>query len=400
MSLVEFLPVPLPSTTNTQRLSGFGKEVRGVDIANITLEEFSIIEKVLYEHDFLLFRGVTMSPEQLYRIVKLFHPGTESHGHGKEKFEGKVEDDEKSPFFGIRKIPAVPQVLLIGNGTVREHEGISEAVLRHPSHKTFHRTRISDEDEAAGYTRFYHWHMDAALYDFNPPKVTGLYAIKVPQGPSQTVRYDDGSGDELPVSLGTTAFARGATMFDVLPKELKSVAVRSKVKYAPHPFHWMQPARAMSNALTLETEGLETPYDKLPSWTEDKVQTLPMLWKNPITGGLHLEIAGTAAAEIIIDALPDDKVRESAMYPDGAHLKDLREVRELIVQLMRPGIAPSLIYPHAWKERDFILFHNRGVNHSVVGSFKEDQVRVYHQCNLAPPEPPIGPDVEDIKKWA
>lgn len=48
-------------------------------------------------------------------------------------------------------------------------------------------------------------HIDAALYNLNPPKVTTLQALKVPKGEKQTVRYEDGTGDELQVPLGTTA---------------------------------------------------------------------------------------------------------------------------------------------------------------------------------------------------
>jgi hypothetical protein len=49
--------------------------------------------------------------------------------------------------------------------------------------------------------------MDAALYNFEPPFVTTLYAIQIPQGRRQIIRYDDGSDDEIPdVCLGTTAF--------------------------------------------------------------------------------------------------------------------------------------------------------------------------------------------------
>jgi hypothetical protein len=48
-------------------------------------------------------------------------------------------------------------------------------------------------------------HIDAALYDLSPPKVTTLYAIKAPTGDHQTLRYDDGTGDELSVPLCTTA---------------------------------------------------------------------------------------------------------------------------------------------------------------------------------------------------
>lgn len=157
------------------------------------------------------------------------------------------------------------------------HEGLAEAMLKHPSHTTFHKTRVSEEDTAKGITRFYRWHIDAALYDLSPPKVTTLYGITVPQGPTQVCRYDDGTGDELAVPLGTTAFVSGKTMFDILPKELQSLAVRSKVKYAPHPYVWMAPAHALSTGLGIESEGLELPPNELPEWEESKLKILPLV---------------------------------------------------------------------------------------------------------------------------
>jgi xanthine dioxygenase len=153
-------------------------------------------------------------------------------------------------------------------------------MLKHPSHTTFHKTRVSEEDEAKGHTRFYRWHIDAALYDLSPPRVTTLYGIHVPNGAHQICRYDDGTGDELEVPLGTTAFVSGKTMFDILPPELKSVAVRTKVRYAPHPYVWMAPAHAMPTGLGIEPEGLELPYDELPAWEESRVKIYPMVREN------------------------------------------------------------------------------------------------------------------------
>ena len=160
---------------------------------------------------------------------------------------------------------------------VYNHEGLAEARLKHPSHTTFHKTVVSPEDAAKGVTRFYRWHIDAALYDLNPPKVTTLYGLTVPAGEKQVCRYDDGTGDELEVPLGTTAFVSGRTMFDILPKELKSLAVRAKVKYAPHPYVWMAPAHAMSTGLGIESEGLELPLEELPEWSEEKRKILPVV---------------------------------------------------------------------------------------------------------------------------
>jgi xanthine dioxygenase len=197
----------------------------------------------------------------------------------------------------------------------------------------------------------------------------------------------------------------------------------------------------MPTGLGIESEGLELDYSELPSWEESKTKTLPIvsflllaiherllirsfnlqLWKNPVSGELSFQVHPCGAAEIIVDPLPASAKRDGALYPDGAHLKDLKEVRELLYNMQRPGIAPpvrltavfishnvysqiivffKLVYPHDWRERDLVLFHNRGLLHSVVGAFKKDQVRAFHQCNLAASEDPIGPTPEDVAKWA
>lgn len=70
----------------------------------------------------------------------------------------------------------------------------------------------------------------------------------------------------------------GANTFEILPPALKSLAVRSRVRYAPHPFIWMAPARALSNGLGMESEGREQPLDELPPWEESKVKTYPMVF--------------------------------------------------------------------------------------------------------------------------
>jgi len=101
--------------------------------------------------------------------------------------------------------------------------------------------------------------------------------VKVPGGKNQIVKYDDGTSDELEVPLGTTAFVSGATMFNILPPELKSLAVRSKVRYAPHPYVWMAPSRALSTGLGIISDGLEMPLNELPEWEESKIKTFPVV---------------------------------------------------------------------------------------------------------------------------
>jgi alpha-ketoglutarate-dependent taurine dioxygenase len=85
-------------------------------------------------------------------------------------------------------------------------------------------------------TRFYRWHIDAALYGLHPPKVTSLLAVRVPKGRTQTLRYDDGSGEEMEVPLGTTAFVSGELMYERLSPQEKEFVCGSRVEYAPHPY--------------------------------------------------------------------------------------------------------------------------------------------------------------------
>ena len=51
-----------------------------------------------------------------------------------------------------------------------------------------------------------------------------------------------------------------------------------------------------------------------------------------------------AAQELLIDPLPEGAAarHEGALYPDGAHLTDLKAVRELLYKMQRPAIAPSV----------------------------------------------------------
>jgi hypothetical protein len=74
-------------------------------------------------------------------------------------------------------------------------------------------------------------------------------------------------------------------------------------------------------------------------------------------------------AELLIDPLPAAAAREGALYPDGARLTDLKQVRDLLYTMQRPAIAPpvrppllpypyppslthiappQLVYPHNW----------------------------------------------------
>ncbi|GAA5914655.1 TauD/TfdA family dioxygenase [Sporobolomyces salmoneus] len=396
-------PIPYaPSVGKRLRQEEFGCIVEGIkDINNLDDETFATIEKLLYKHSIVVFPNrADLTTEGQQKLTQRFDPNAIEYGHGKVG-----RPDNKSILHPDLRNIGGTAVQLIGNGSIDDPailQGLPPPTqLRHPSHQTFHKTQISDEDSEKGYTRFYRWHMDAALYERDPPKVTTLCAKVAPQGKKNIVRYDDGTGDELEVPLGGTAFASGKVMFDILPPALKSLAIRSRVRYAPHPYVWMGPARSRSTGLGLESDGKEMHLDELPEWKEEHIKTLPLVWKNPGTGNLHFQCHPSGIQELIVDPLPEGvEATADTLYPEGAHLKDLKEVRDLVYSMQRPGIAPELVYVVDWKPNDLALFHNRGVLHSITGAFHPDEKRAFTQCNLASTDVPEGPSFEDVRTYA
>jgi len=348
----------------------FGAELRNVKLADLTQEDFEVIQNALYTYQVVVIKGQQgLTPAQQYYLNNLFDPEATTYGHG------KTLDVKRSVLHpDLKTIPHQPQVQVIGNGFVESYEGLENITLKHPHHRTFHKYPVPEEKDL-DYTRFYRWHIDAALYDLNPPKVTTLLAVNVPQGPKQTIVYED-TGEELQVPLGTTAFVSGYAMYDRLSEEEKEFVRTSKVQYAPHPYVWMSAAKSLSDGLGLYSDGTELAYSELPPIEESKIKIWPMVWKNPVTGKLALQVHPSAIEKIHLK--------------DGTVIDDLAKVREIVHKLQRPGIAPKRVYAHDWQEGDLVIFNNWGVIHSVVGAFSKDQVRIFRQCNVAASVEPVG----------
>ena len=369
---LEVRPLTLKASNATTAVD-FGVEIEHVDLENLSDADFEIIHNALYNsHVVVLKRQAGLTPKAQYELTKRFDPTSDSYGHG------KTLDAKRSVLHpDLKTIPSQPQVQVIGNGFYEEYEGLKNITLVHPHHRKFHKEAIPEEDDLEA-TRFFRWHIDAALYALHPPKVTSLMAVKVPAGRRQILRYDDGTGEEMDVPLGTTAFVSGEKMYDLLSEEDKDFVRAAKVEYAPHPYVWMSPARSRSDGLGMVSEGLELALSDLPPINEKDIKILPMCWKNPVTGNLALQIHPSAIKAIHL--------------PHGEVMTDLKEARELVHRLQRPAISPPFVYPHDWEDGDCVLFNNRGVLHSVVGAFSPAEQRLFRQCNLASSEGVTGPD--------
>jgi alpha-ketoglutarate-dependent taurine dioxygenase len=351
----------------------FGAEVAACDLGRLDDADFDALSRAVLTRHVVVVRGQSrLTPKQQYELTRRFDPTVKTYGHGDDK-----ELLKKSVLVqDLISLPEVPQVQLIGNGHVVDHEGVAEASLQHPSHQTFHQRPLTAAQEREDFTRFYRWHIDAALYKRHPPKVTTLLALEVPENRQQTVLYDDGTGDTLSVPLGTTAFVSGYRAFRELSPEQQAFALATRVRYAPHPYVWIKNARALSTGLGLATEGKELDRSALPPFVAEEIATLPLVWVNPLTREPALQ-AHACCAEALITG--------------DQTLSDLAECRRVLYELMRPAIAPAKVYAHHWQAGDLVIFNNRGVWHSVVGALRPSDRRVYHQCNLASSEPPLGP---------
>ncbi|TKY85306.1 hypothetical protein EX895_005468 [Sporisorium graminicola] len=374
--MVQHLPSASAITVQSLPLSkgskvDFGAQICGADLENISAADFDVIRNALYTHQLVVFKDqAQLSAEAQYNLTRLFDPESESYGHGKAVGNKSVLHPD------LKTVPRQPQVQVIGNGPVARYEGLENITLKHPHHRTFHRHPVPIEDDRT-VTRFYRWHIDAALYGLEPPKVTSLMAVKVPKTEYQVLSYDDGSEDKLSVPRGSTVFASSYRIYDLLSEEDKKFARETKVQYAPHPYVWMADAKSRSDGLGMLSEGLELDRSRLPEVDESKIKVYPMCWRNPVTGKLALQVHPSAI--------------EKLHLADGSVIDDLEQVREIVHRLQRPGIAPELVYAVDWDEGDLALFNNHGVLHSVTGSFNPDEVRIFRQCNLAASEPPLAP---------
>lgn len=106
-----------------------------------------------------------------------------------------------------------------------------------------------------------------------------------------------------------------------------------------------------------------------------------MVWKNP----RHLdrpllEILGCCVYALRTKNLKTGEVEE---------INDLAKVREIVHSLLKKSMSPEYIYAHAWEEGDLVVFHNKGVWHSITGNL-DGVDRLLWQCTMesgVAPEP-------------
>lgn len=254
----------------------------------------------------------------------------------------------------------------------------------HLSHTEFHEKPHAEEELKDGFTRPYRFHMDAPLYERLPGFVTSLKSIINPQLPDQKIQFPNGK--IMSIAAGATAFFSGARAFQLLTEEEKQFALNTTVQYAPRAYEWMVNCKATEDGLTIAKVGNEKSLDELPEWTWDKVQAFPMVWRNHGNGEPHLQVLGCCVYELRTTDPVTGKVTV---------MSDLDQVRKTCHQLLSKVYTPENIYAHRWQEGDLVIFHNRGVLHSITGNLsgssdgEDPEKRLFWQCSMASGTSPI-----------
>lgn len=369
----------MPITVKPLKEALFGATItlpEGVtDPSTLNDADFKELHDALHRYSVLVIPGQKdLAPHSQWKLTARLDPSTDksgkSYGHGKEfrHAQSVLRKDGTS-------IPDQPQVQVLGQGKwPAGHHGLGDIELTHPTHFTFHKTTLSDQEVAEGKTRFYRWHIDSALYGLSPPVATTLLGIHVPPHEKELkIVYED-TKEELPLTQGATAFVSGKVAFDRLSPEDKELALNTTVVYAPHPYIFIGPAKATSDGLTMVSEGQEMPLDELPEWEEEKIKRLPLVWTNPVTGDHHLQAHACCVWKL---------------ERSNGEVLELEEARNELYRIMRPAISPKYVYAHSWTEGDLVIFHNRGVWHAVTGQFAPGERRLMHQCNIASGYDPV-----------
>lgn len=368
---------PLPSEVRKSTLLGaeliLPDTMSLFDPKSLSEAEKTTFRKAFFDHGVLVIRNQSgIQPQVLYDIADVLDPDHLPYHSGGQK---QVTDTKNIlSQNNCSRIPRAPQVTVIGSGDVKNYEGIDELHLKHLDQSSFHEHPLSAEELATGITRPYRWHMDAALYENYPGVVTSLHAINVPSVPPQKLQFPD--GQTMNVAAGATLFFSGARNFELLSPEEHDFAVRTTVHYAPRAYEMIRHCKASSDGLTIENVGRETPLEDLPSWEPEKVHSFPMVWKNPGNGHAHLQIAGCCVYAL---STVNKNTGEKSV------ISDLAEVRNICHKLQAKSYTPQNVYAHAWQEGDLVMFHNRGVMHSISGQlaqYKNDR-RLLWQCNMA-----------------
>ncbi|RDW62288.1 clavaminate synthase-like protein [Coleophoma cylindrospora] len=364
-----------------EKKCSMGAIITGLDLNDISDEELEQLRAATHKYQVVVIKNQhNLDPVKHWDLVTRLDPTAPNvHGHGTVKqFQKTGGLLSKRDVHGI---PTAPNVRLIGKGYQGDdHFGIKNFTAYGASND-YHATPPSKEAFAAGNTQFQRWHMDAPLYEREPPHFTALRCVKAPVGPEITINWDDGTGLSMKTKPGLTAFFSNVQLYDLLSEEEKEMAENSWVEYAPFPYMWIENCKGNANGLGLVTQGKEHTMEEMPEWNPDFVKTYPMVW-NTADGRKALQVHGIAVRKLFIKATPTSSVEV---------VDDVVKIRAFLHNWQSRIHKPEYILMAPVEEGDVGMWDNWSVFHSAVDYPDAYGVRSMHQANLGASDAPVGP---------
>ncbi|OQD85085.1 hypothetical protein PENANT_c011G06737 [Penicillium antarcticum] len=355
-----------------------------LDLDRLTESDREVLQEALFRNQVIVIRGQKgIDPTALPKLAKVFDPNaSDIHSAGE-----KAVRDPKNILSAYKagRIPRAPQVGIIGSGRFQNYEGLDELEVVHLDHTLFHEKPLTQEELDDGYTRPYRWHMDTPFYERLPGEVTILHSIRIPNVPDQKIKFPDGK--EKNIGAGATAFFSGARAFALLTPEEQEFALNTTITYAPQAYEYIRQCKASDDGLTIPTMGKEVPVEKLSEWAWDKVAEHPMVWRSPMNPDRpFLQVHGCCVYKL---------TTRNPTTGDVTVMDDVEKVRKVVYNMQKKIYAAENIYAHRWQEGDVVIFHNRGVMHSITGQLakykeEEDRKRMLWQCTMTSTTPPMS----------
>jgi len=186
------------------------------------------------------------------------------------------------------------------------------------------------------------WHIDGTFYEQDPCHYTQMRCIEAPTGSGHWLSYGDDTDNKLWCEAGSTAFASGPLAFELLPPAEQNSCLHTRVHYSSHPFQTTYALGNSSNGLRVIDETAEQRYlqgEDIPaaSTTDPLARVYPLVWNCRVTRQQAL--------------MPHPRCLHALEQTTqaGSEFLGVIESRHRIELLMRPAIAPELVYVHAWR---------------------------------------------------
>ena len=274
------MPVPV----SLSRLSpALGVEAVGIDLAGpVAADDLSALQKALDEHLVMVVRGQNLTPEQYLDAARLFGDLMPQH---------------------LTKIlmPEHPEIAVLDS-----------------------RQSDKDKEGKAIPTGSRAWHTDHTNHA-RPPKVTMLYAVK------------------LPSKGGDTSFANMQAAYAGLPAE-------EQAKLAP-----------MVTVNVIEQDTGNVGEDARKTLTRAP-QRHPLIRTHPASGKKAIYVH------------PGKTERIEGMEPEDS--------RAFVQDLLARAITPDVTYRHTWRPGDLVLWDNRATLHVAHRDYDAAEGRIMHRVIL------------------